>query len=145
MDLMPVSSLKPRVRVVAGLFCRGQRVLVQQRPKHKPRGLLWEFPGGKVELGETDAEALQRECEEELAVKVEVAGELWRTLHDYADLVVELVLLEAKMPENIQPEPLDAYRLAWVEVEGLSTLDFCEADRDLVAGLVTGAIPLGRV
>ena len=145
MDLMPVSSLKPQVRVVAGLFCRGQRVLVQQRPKHKPRGLLWEFPGGKVEPGETDAEALQRECEEELAVKVEVAGELWRTLHDYADLVVELILFEAKMPDNIQPEPLDAHRLAWVEVEGLGALDFCEADRDLVTGLVTGAIPLGRV
>ena len=60
------------VQVVAALIWRDNRFMICQRPEYKARGLLWEFVGGKVEPGETKAQALARECREELDVQVEV-------------------------------------------------------------------------
>ena len=80
-----------RVRVVAALIRRGGAVLVQQRHEREARALLWEFPGGKVEPGETDAQALARECREELAVELAVECLAASTVHAYADLEVELM------------------------------------------------------
>lgn len=132
--------MKRRVRVVAGLFTRGSTVLAQQRPPGKSRGLLWEFPGGKVEPGETEAGALARECREELGIDPAVGPERWRTVHEYDDLVVELVLLEARVPEGAEPVAREAHALAWVERDELSRLPFCEADVPLVALLEAGRI-----
>ena len=58
--------------VVAALIWQGERFMACQRPAHKARGLLWEFPGGKVERGEIRREALARECREELGVPLEI-------------------------------------------------------------------------
>ena len=82
------------VRVVAALIPQpgdGSRFLVQQRLPGGSRALLWEFPGGKVEAGETDEAALARECREELDVVLEVGRRLWEGRHTYPDLTVELV------------------------------------------------------
>ena len=132
--------MKRRVKVVAGLFARGSTVLAQQRPPGKSRGLLWEFPGGKVEPGESEAEALARECREELGIDPEVGSVRWRTVHEYEDLVVELVLLAATVPAGAEPEAREAHALAWVERGALSRLPFCEADVPLVALLEAGTI-----
>lgn len=132
--------MKKRVRVVAGLFARGSTVLVQQRPPGKARGLLWEFPGGKVEAGEADEAALARECREELGVDVAVGARRWEHVHEYEDLVVELVLLEASVPPGAEPHPHDAHALAWVERAELSRLPFCEADVPLLPLLAAGKI-----
>lgn len=126
------------VRVVAALFTRGDTVLVQQRPPGKSRGLLWEFPGGKVEAGEADEEALARECVEELGVRVDVGGKLWEVEHAYADLTVTLVLYRAEMAPDALPQPHDAHQLAWVERSKLPALDFCEADIPLLPRLAAG-------
>ena len=142
---MTTSRCKPRIRVVAGLFVRGRRVLVQQRPPHKARGLKWEFPGGKVEPDESDAAALVRECREELGVDVDVGRELWRTVHAYADLTVELILLAATIGADVEAQALDAHRLAWVELHALTGLPFCEADTEFVALLVSGRVELSRL
>ena len=64
--------------VVAALIWEQGRFLICQRPPHKARGLLWEFVGGKVEPGETRAQALVRECREELAVTVTVGDIFWK-------------------------------------------------------------------
>ncbi len=138
-----MSSTAPKqVRVVAGLFHREGTVLVQQRPPGKARALLWEFPGGKVEVGETDVQALMRECREELGIAATIGKRVWHTVHRYADLVVELLLLEAWMPADVQPQALDAHHLAWVRLASLEALPFCEADHELVADLIAGKIPL---
>lgn len=132
--------MKRRVRVVAGLFTRGGAVLVQQRPPGKARGLLWEFPGGKVEPGEADEVALARECREELGIDPEVGPLLWTAVHEYEDLVVELALLAAAVPAGAEPVAHEAHALAWVERSELARLPFCEADVPLLPLLAAGKI-----
>src|SRR5688500_17913595 len=68
------SPMAHEVRVVAAVIRRGDRLLLCQRPLYKRHGGLWEFPGGKCELGETELEALRRELKEELAIDVISAG-----------------------------------------------------------------------
>ena len=99
--------------VVAALIWRGERFLACQRPAHKARGLLWEFVGGKVEPGETLADALVRECREELAVPVVPRDIFMEVTHVYPDLTVHLTLFNADLPEG-EPQLLDAIRLAKV-------------------------------
>jgi len=130
-------SLK-RVRVVAALFRRGaDEVLVQQRGPGGARGLLWEFPGGKVEPGESEPEALTRECREEMGVEVEVGGRLDEVSHAYPDLEVELALYSARIARG-NPEALHAHQLRWAKGSELSSLPFCEADGPFIRALESG-------
>lgn len=130
-----------RIRVVAALVAdaSGERFLVQQRPPHKARGLLWEFPGGKVEPGETDAAALVREAKEELAVELWVGERLWEEVHAYADLTVELFLHDARILAG-EPKPLDAHELRWATPQEMRELPFCEADLPLLDALASGQV-----
>jgi 8-oxo-dGTP diphosphatase len=129
------------IRVVAGLIPdpTGRRFLVQRRPARKARALLWEFPGGKVEAGETDAEALRREAREELAVELEVGPLLWKTLHEYSDTTVELLLHAARITQG-EPVPLDAEELRFLSPPEMQALAFCEADLPLLDALANGQI-----
>lgn len=130
-----------RVRVVAALIAsdRPGEYLIQQRLPHASRALLWEFPGGKVEAGESDEAALFRECQEELGVSLAVGPALWRTEHAYPDLTVELVLLAARIQEGT-PRPLGANALEWATPARMQALPFCEADLPLLDALAKGEI-----
>lgn len=130
-----------RVRVVAALIADPadpKRYLVQQRPPDKSRALLWEFPGGKVEPGESDAQALSRECEEELAVSLAVDEKVWETEHTYPDLTVALVLYRARILEG-EPKPLGAHALRFATPQQMQALPFCEADLPLIEALARDA------
>lgn len=132
-----------RVRVVAALIPEDgaeARFLVQQRLAGKSRGNLWEFPGGKVEPSESDAAALQRECREELDVTVEVGRQLWSTVHEYADLTVELLLYQGRIVSG-QPKALGAQALRYCSAKQMAELPFCEADLPLIEALSAGRIP----
>jgi len=131
-----------RIRVVAGLIADPKdpsRFLVQQRLATASRANLWEFPGGKVEPGETEAQALVRECREELDVGLAVGRKLWSTVHAYADLTVELELFAADITEG-QPKPLGAQALTFATVTEMKRLPFCEADLPLLDSLAMGAV-----
>ena len=79
------------LRVVAGaLFDTEGRVLIAQRPAGKHMAGKWEFPGGKIDAGETELQALTRELEEELGVTVLSAARLLQLTHDYPERRVEL-------------------------------------------------------
>ncbi len=112
------------------------RYLVQQRLPTKSRPNLWEFPGGKVEAGETDAAALIRECREELDVELEVGKRLWSTVHAYTDLEVTLELYTATIRSGV-PKPLDAQALRFCTPAEMQALPFCEADIPLLVLLGT--------
>jgi 8-oxo-dGTP diphosphatase len=139
-----VTAAAPRtVRVVAALIPHPDdagRFLVQQRLPGGSRALLWEFPGGKVEPGETEPGALVRECREELAVELEVGGRLWEGRHVYSDLTVELVLYAARIRSG-QPQPLGAHELRFLTPVQMRELPFCEADLPLLDALVAGRLP----
>ena len=81
--------------VLAALIWQGEKFMICQRPAHKARGLLWEFVGGKVEEGETMEQALVRECQEELAVTLDVGEVFMEVTHSYPDLCVHLTLFHA--------------------------------------------------
>ncbi|NTX13992.1 (deoxy)nucleoside triphosphate pyrophosphohydrolase [Myxococcus sp. CA056] len=130
------------VRVVAALIpgrLDAQRFLVQQRLPGGSRALLWEFPGGKVEAGETDEAALARECREELDVELSVGRRLWEGRHEYPDLTVELVLYAARMLSG-EPKPLGANALEFRTPGEMQSLPFCEADIPLLEELVAGRL-----
>ncbi len=127
-----------KVRVVAALIRRGDAVLVQQRRPGGARALLWEFPGGKVEPGETDQQALARECREELAVEIAVDEHVHTTTHTYPDLIVELALYRARLLKG-EPQALHAHQLRFAKLTDLPKLPFCEADVPFVEALGRGA------
>lgn len=131
-----------RVRVVAALIPDphdAARFLVQQRLPHASRANLWEFPGGKVEPGETDEAALARECREELEVELRVGRRLWSTAHEYSDLIVALELFAASILSGT-PRPLGAQSLRFCTLKEMRSLPFCEADLPLLDELERGLL-----
>ena len=120
--------------VVAALIWEDNRFLACQRPAHKARGLLWEFVGGKVELGETREQALIRECQEELAVTVAVQDVFMEVDHVYPDLTVHLTLFNASIAEGI-PQKIEHNDLRWITVEEIDQYPFCPADEEILRRL----------
>lgn len=116
--------------VVAALIVRDGKFLICQRPKQKARGLLWEFVGGKVEPGETQEEALIRECREELGIKVFV-GELYmRLLHVYPDITIRLTLYLCSVSE--EPRLLEHNAMCWIAPAQIPDYSFCPADTEIL-------------
>lgn len=131
-----------KVRVVAALIqdpLDPSRYLVQQRLPNKSRPLLWEFPGGKVEQGETDEQALAREGQEELAVELAVGRKRWETTHAYPDLEVTLALYDATITSGT-PQPLSCHALRFATPSQMNELPFCEADIPLLNELAAGTL-----
>lgn len=130
-----------RVRVVAALIAGAKRgtYLVQERPPGGARALSWEFPGGKVEPGETDVAALVRECKEELAVVLEVRECLMTSRHDYADLSVEIHLYRAVLASG-ELHPVAGQRIEFLTPKEMIGRTFSEADVPIVEGLRAGRI-----
>ena len=117
--------------VVAALIWDGDRFLACQRPAHKARGLLWEFVGGKVEPGETHAQALIRECREELGITVGVGDLFMELTHEYPDLTVRLSLYHAVIEAGV-PQKLEHHALRWMLPSEVDDFSFCPADEDIL-------------
>ena len=132
------SMEKKVTEVVAALIWDGDSFLICQRPAHKARGLLWEFAGGKVELGETKEQALIRECREELAVTISVDEVFMEGDHDYPDLYVHLTLFNAAIIEGT-PRMLEHNDIRWITVMEIPQYEFCPADEEILRKLRTKA------
>ena len=115
------------VDVVAALVVEDGRFMICQRPAHKARGLLWEFVGGKVEPGETKAQALIRECREELGVVV-VPGEIFMEVdHVYPDITIHLTLFRAVISAG-RPQKLEHADIRFIAPADIPRYAFCPAD-----------------
>lgn len=118
--------------VVAALIRDKGRFLICQRPAHKPRGLLWEFVGGKVERGESKEQALIRECREELDITLSVGETFMDVIHEYPDLTVHLTLFNAIIAEGT-PKMLEHNDIRWITPAEIPLYDFCPADEEILA------------
>jgi 8-oxo-dGTP diphosphatase len=120
--------------VTAALIWDRDKMMICQRPAHKARGLLWEFPGGKQEPGETLEACLIRECREELAVTVRVTDIFMDVVHEYPDLTVHLTLFNAEITEGI-PRLNEHHDIRWITVDEIPDYDFCPADTEILERL----------
>ncbi|SMF96428.1 8-oxo-dGTP diphosphatase [Methylomagnum ishizawai] len=122
----------PILEVAAGVIHdREGRILIAKRPAHLHQGDLWEFPGGKLEPGETAAEALRRELREELDIDAEAAMPLIDLRHDYPDRRVRLSVWRVERftgtPKGLQGQPI-----RWVRPDELPHFDFPAANRPII-------------
>ena len=128
------------VKVTAGIIKDGERVLVCQRRRGAAFELKWEFPGGKVEDGEEQAACLARELREELAIEATIGPEVYRTSHRYVNgFQVELLFYRVEHFRG-SPDNRGFEAVCWVPPADLASLDFLEADRELVALLAAGKL-----
>ena len=123
------------VEVVAALIWDKARFMICQRPAHKARGLLWEFVGGKVEAGETKAQALIRECREELAVTVAVGDVFMEVIHEYPDITVHLTLFNATIADGV-PQKLEHNDIQWISPDEIPNYAFCPADEEILRRII---------
>jgi 8-oxo-dGTP diphosphatase len=121
------------IEVVAGLIDDGAgRLLACRRPEGKHLGGLWEFPGGKIEPGESPATALVRELEEELAVRVEPGAALSPVVWDYGRGPIRLHAFVCRLAAGT-PHPHEHSEIRWCGADELPALDWAAADLPLLA------------
>ena len=123
------------VEVVAALIWENDMFMICQRPAHKARGLLWEFVGGKVELGETREQALIRECKEELDILILVGNVFMDVVHEYPDLTVHLTLFNATISRGV-PQKLEHNDIKWITPSEIPGYDFCPADEEILKEII---------
>jgi 8-oxo-dGTP diphosphatase len=133
------------VIVVAALIEADGKLLVCQRRRTDSFGLMWEFPGGKLEPGETPAEALARELHEELGVAARIGPEIYRTHHQYSELgeAIDLIFFTATVrPDEVKNQAFE--KMEWRAPSALPELNFLPADRELIEKLSCGTLKVPK-
>ncbi len=130
-------SESPPIVVAAGIVTEGGRILIGQRLRSDAYGLRWEFPGGKVQEGETLEAALRRELAEELGIDAEVGKEAFRGRYRYPDRDVEIVFFSVASYRGVVRN-YAFESIAWARRAELRDYNFLEADRELVERLARG-------
>jgi 8-oxo-dGTP diphosphatase len=122
------------IPVVCALIERDGLVLVAQRPANKHLPLKWEFPGGKVEPGESPESAIVREIKEELGCDIVLVRALPTFDHDYVAVTIAMIPFVCCLtPASPEPQLNEHMALQWVKPEALSAIDLAAADLPVVA------------
>lgn len=126
--------------VAAALIVRGGEVLICQRRPDQPMGLQWEFPGGKIEPGETPEQALARELEEELGIHAVIGPRVTHVRHNYRHGgAVDLQFFAVREFSGELENRIFA-QFRWARLEDLPSYDFLSADRGLIKDLASGKL-----
>lgn len=124
---LQVMSREKTIRVVAAVLEREGRYLITQRRTSAVLPLMWEFPGGRVEEGETDVHALKREVRHRLAAEIEVGKLISFVSHPYEHYVVNLFLYECSLvSETLEAKNVNAFK--WVTSAEFDQFPFTPAD-----------------
>lgn len=127
---------REQIRVVAAVVEREGRYLITQRRAEAVLGLLWEFPGGKVEPGESDEAALARELGEKLGVTGTVGRKLGERHHAYDGYDVDFALYSVKLDENRPPFAKHVKEFRWVTSKEFDQYRFPDADQQTMDQLL---------
>ena len=119
--------MKKRINVVGAVLTQGTKILAAQRGEGMSLSGMWEFPGGKIEEGETPQEALRRELEEELLCSAEIGEKLETTEYEYDFGIVILTTFFGTIVDN-EPTLTEHSELRWVEAAELGDLPWAPAD-----------------
>jgi len=134
-------STGPALRfVAAALIIRGGEVLICQRRPDQPMALQWEFPGGKIEAGETPEQALARELDEELGIQALIGPHVTHIRHNYRH--GGAVDLQFFAVHEFSGEIVNRIfqQVRWTKLEELPNYDFLTADRGLIRDLAAGKL-----
>ena len=124
---------------VAVIWNRKGQILISRRLPNNFMGGLWEFPGGKVESGETVEECIQREISEELGIEIEVVEHLITINHNYTNLYVSLNVHHCLHVGGI-PQPLECDKVRWINLYELDNFTFPEANTQIIDLLLESGI-----
>ncbi|GAA0550067.1 8-oxo-dGTP diphosphatase MutT [Rheinheimera aquimaris] len=119
------------IHVAVGVILRGQQILLALRNGKQHQGGKWEFPGGKVEQGETVEQALKRELQEEVAIDVTASSAFMQLEYAYPE---KTVLLDIYLVTGFdgEPEGREGQPLRWVGIAGLGDIEFPDANQPIV-------------
>ena len=120
------------VQVVAAILERDGNVLIGRRKPEQSHPLKWEFPGGKVESGETPEQALARELEEELSIRNAAGSEITRYQYQYPGKDPIVLIFFRIQSYTGEPQNLIFHEMRWEPVAQLGSFDFVEGDRDFL-------------
>ena len=123
------------IRVACAIIFHENKILATQRGPQMRMPFKWEFPGGKVEPGETPEQCIEREIFEELRIQIEISGSLESVIYEYPDISIELIPFTAKMTAgSITLREHMTYQ--WLNIPELNSLDWAEADLKIVEQLI---------
>lgn len=119
------------IEVCAALIFVEDKVLLTSRPEHLEHPGYWEFPGGKLEAGESPAQCLKRELKEELNIDVSVYDTVYMLDHEYPGKHVSLRFMRCMIEEGQEPLALERQEYAWVERGRLNDYKLLPADESI--------------
>lgn len=120
------------IEVTAAIIRREGRVLICQRPAGKRCGLLWEFPGGKLEEGESGEQCIRRECREELSAELAEVRLFAEVVYEYPGYTVHIRFYTAELAAG-EPVRREHAAFRWIRPEETAGIEFCPADAKMLS------------
>ncbi|HVJ48436.1 (deoxy)nucleoside triphosphate pyrophosphohydrolase [Desulfitobacterium sp.] len=122
------------IEVSAAIIKKGEAILIAQRGRNKSQGLMWEFPGGKLEANETAEKSLVREIKEELNIDIEVGERFGENIYEYPSGKIKLIAFYAQWKSG-DLKLFEHEKIKWVKVNELKAFEFSPADIPFVEKL----------
>ena len=131
--------MKKIVKVVGAIIeNKNGEILCTLRPKEKSLGNMWEFPGGKIEPGESEKEALKRELKEELNLNIEIDDYFMEVEKEYERVIINLTCYTCKFKEGMSFDLKEHSGFVWLRRENLQSLVWVPTDYPVVERLIAG-------
>ncbi|MCJ8343210.1 MAG: (deoxy)nucleoside triphosphate pyrophosphohydrolase [Cetobacterium sp.] len=135
--------MKKVLKVIGGVIENSKKeILCTLRPENKSLGNMWEFPGGKIEKGETLEEGLKRELLEELNIKVKNIEYYTNSIMEYDNIIIDLTCYKCEIEDENSLELLEHKAYVWLERENLNSLKWVPTDISIMEKLISDKVSI---